>query len=76
MPKCVDQDQTEKKNFLGRLPSEDKSDSEESSGRIVVGKLESHNISAKIYINSPAPSNDPQLTTLDTDTGVSKTLSN
>ena len=39
-------------------------------------KLESHNISAKIYIDSPAPSNNPQLIILATDTGVSKTLLN
>ena len=46
------------------------------SGRIVVGKLESYCISAKIYIDSPSPSNNPQLITLATDTGVSKTLLN
>ena len=76
MPKCVDQDQTKKKNSSGRLPSADQSDSEESSGKIVVGKLESHSISAKMYIDPPAPSNNPQLITLATDTGVSKPLLN
>ena len=65
-----------KKNFFGHLPSADESDSEESSGRIVVGKLELHSISAEIYIYSPAPSNNPQLINLATDTGVSKTLLN
>ena len=75
MPKHVDQDHTKKQSF-GCLPSAVESDSEESSGRIVVGKLESHSISAKIYIGSPTPSNNPQLITLATDTGVSKTLLN
>ena len=37
MPKPVDQDQTKKKNSFGHLPSADESDSEESSGRVVVG---------------------------------------
>ena len=46
------------KNSFGRLPSADESDSEESSRRIAVAKLESHSISAKIYMDSPAPSNN------------------
>ena len=75
MPKHVDQDHTKKQSF-GRLPSADESDSEESSGRIVVGKLESHSISAKIYVDSLTPSNKPQLITLATDKGVSKTMLN
>ena len=75
MPKHADQDHT-KKQYFGRLPSADESDSEESSGMIVVGKLESHSISAKVYIDSSSPSNIPQLITLATDTGVSKTMLN
>ena len=64
------------KNSFGRLRSADESDSEESSGRIVIGKLESHSISAKIYTDSLALSNNPQLITLATDTSVSKSLLN
>ena len=76
MPKYVDQDQTKKKNSFGRLLSADESDSEESSGGIGVGKLESHSISVKIYIDSPAPSHNSQLITIATETGVSKTQLN
>ena len=52
-----------------RLSSAEESDSAESSGRIVVGKLEYHNITAKVTIQDM-----PVLLT--TDTGVSKTLLN
>ena len=38
MPKHIHQDHIKKQSF-GHLPSADESDSEESSGRIVVGKL-------------------------------------
>ena len=65
-----------KKNSFGCLPSADESDFKESSGRIVIGKRESHSISAKTYNDSPDPSNNPQLITLVTDTGVSETLLN
>ena len=58
-PLCQSQVQTKEKNSFGHPPSADESDSEELSGRIIVGKLESHSISAKIYIDSPFPSNNP-----------------
>ena len=48
-----------KSSLFGRLSSADESYSEESSGRIVVRRLKSHSISAKIYIDSPTPSNNP-----------------
>ena len=57
------------------LSSADKSDSEETSGRITVGKLDSKSISVKIKIQ---PFQDhtasAQLFELATDTGVSKTI--
>ena len=52
-----------------RLSSAEECDSAESSGRIVVGKLESHSITAKVTIQDM-----PVL--LATDTGVPKTLLN
>ena len=38
MPKHVDHDHTKKQSF-GRLPGADESDSEESSGRMLLGSL-------------------------------------
>ena len=66
-----------KNKSVGRLQSADESDSEQSSGRTVVRNLESRSIlSAKIYIGSPVPSNNPQQVTLAPDIGVSNTLLN
>ena len=61
---------------FGQVSSAEESDSEESSGRIVVGHLEdSRSIAAKITIQGPLRK-DPQKISLATDTGISKTLLN
>ena len=67
-----------KKNKMsfGQVLSAKESDSEESSGRIVMGHLEdSHSIAAKITIQGPRKK-DTQEISLATDTGISKTLLN
>ena len=65
-----------KKMTFGQISSAEESDSEESSGRIVVGHLEdSRSIAAKITIQGPLKK-DPQRISLATDTGISKTLLN
>ena len=65
-----------KKMSFGQVSSAEESDSEESSGRIVVGHLEdSRSIAAKITIQGPLRK-DPQEISLATDTGISKTLLN
>ena len=65
-----------KKSSFGQLSSAEDSDSEESSGRIVVGKLSTASIGAKISINGPLHTNESKTITLATDTGISKTLLN
>jgi len=61
-----------------RLNSAEESDSDETSGRIVVGKLEGKSINAKVNIQGCDPNSEgtPHQLTLATDTGVSKTLLN
>ena len=65
------------KRTTRRLSSADESDSEETSGRITEGKLDSKSISVKIKIQ---PFQDltasAQLFELVTDTGISKTILN
>ena len=60
-----------------RLSSAEDSDSDETSGRIVVGKLESQSITVKIGIQGAGSElKDQEHLQLATDTGVSKTLLN
>ena len=61
---------------FGQLSSADESDSEESSGRIVVGKLDSQTIGAKIKVQGPLNTRHAVSLMLATDTGISKTLLN
>ena len=65
------------KRTTSRLSNADESDSEETSGRITEGKLDSKSISVKIKIQ---PFQDltasAQLFELVTDTGISKTILN
>ena len=65
------------KHTTSRLSNADESDSEETSGRITEGKLDSKSISVKIKIQ---PFQDltasAQLFELVTDTGISKTILN
>ena len=64
-----------KKMSFGQVLSAEESDSEDSSGRIVVGHLEdSRSIAAKITIQGPLRK-DPQKISLATDTGISKNSS-
>jgi len=61
---------------LNRISSAEKSDSE-TSGRIVVGKLENHSIKAEVHVTGCKPGNRTgRKISLVTDTGVSKTLLN
>ena len=61
---------------FGQVSSAEESDSEESSGRIVVGHLEdSRSIAAEITIQGLLRK-EPQKISLATDTGISKTLLN
>ena len=59
-----------KNRTFGQISSAENTDSEESSGRIVVGKIGSNNIQAEISVN------DLDAISLATDTGISKTLLN
>ena len=65
-----------KKNVFGQLSSAEESNSEESSGRIVVGHLSSNSISAKVKVTGLAKDNAGKTIRLATDTGISKTLLN
>lgn len=66
-----------KKSSFGQISSAEESDSEELSGRIVVGKLDSNTIGAKLVIQGTVyPCQPPAAIFLATDTGVSKTLLN
>ena len=65
-----------KKSSFGQLSSADESDSEEPSGRIVVGHLSSKSIAASIRVTGPKCTNEGQMVKLATDTGISKTLLN
>ena len=50
---CRSSSKGKKKSSFGELSSADESDSEESSGHIVVGKLDSQTIGAKITVQGP-----------------------
>ena len=65
-----------KKTTLGRPSSAEESESEESSGRVIVGKLDSRSIRAKLTISGTLLPDEGQTTLLATDTGISKTLLN
>ena len=65
-----------KKSSFGQLSSADESGSEESSGRIVVRKLDSQTIGVKITVQGPLNNHHAVSLMLATDTGVSKTLLN
>ena len=66
----------QKSSNFGQVSSASESDSEESSGRVVVGKLNSSSISAKL--STQGPLNDAQMEDISfaTDTGISKTVLN
>ena len=65
-----------KKINFGQLSSAEESDSEESSGRVVVGHLSSKSIAAKVNVTGLARNNPGKKISLATDTGISKTLLN
>ena len=65
-----------KKSSFGQISSADESDSEESSGRIVVEKLDSNSFGATITVEGTICPCRPAKMTLDTDPGISKTLLN
>ena len=58
------------------MSSAEETDSEESSGRIVVGHFSSKSIAAKIKVTGLSKSNEGKEVQLATDTGISKTLLN
>ena len=65
-----------KRHSFGQLSSAEESESEESSGRIVVGQLSAKTICAKVDVcGTQSPDNDKCIE-LATDTGISKTLLN
>ena len=65
-----------KNRSFGQLSSAEESESEESSGRIVVGHLGSTNICAKIGVKGAESSSQYKMIDLATDTGISKTILN
>ena len=65
-----------KNRSFGQLSSAEESESEESSGRVVVGHLGSTTICAKINVNGMNSSSQGKVIELATDTGISKTLLN
>ena len=73
---CRSSSKGRKKSSFGQLSSADESDSEESSGGIVVGKLESQTIGTKIPVQRPLNTHHVVCLMLATDTGISKTLLN
>ena len=73
---CRSSSEGEKKSSFGQLSSADESDSEESSGSIVVGNLDSQTIGAKITVQGPLNTHHAVSLMLATDTGISKTLLN
>ena len=66
---------SKKQTDVSQLSSAEDSDSSESSGRVIVGKVGSGNIGANIYVSGPEQSNSTMMN-LATDTGVSKTVLN
>ena len=70
------QKKNKKKINFGQLSSAEDTDSEESSGRVVVGHLSSKSIAAKVNVTGLARSNPGKKISLATDTGISKTLLN
>ena len=65
-----------KKSSFGQLSGADESNSEESSGRIVAGKLDSQTTGAKNTVQGPLNTHHAVSLMLATDTGISKTLLN
>ena len=65
-----------KKSLFGQLASAEESDSEESSGRVLVGKLDTRNIRAKITVPGPLNARHAESLMPEKDTGISKTLLN
>ena len=59
-----------------RLSSAEESDSDESSSRIVVGKLTKEGITVKVKIGGRKFPGEPRMANLATDTGVTKTILN
>ena len=65
-----------KAKTFGQLSSAEDTDSEESSGRIVVSHLSTKSIQAKVFMCGAQYPNDSKEIMLATDTGISKTLLN
>ena len=65
-----------KKSSFGQLSSADESDSEESAGRVLVGRLDTRNIRAKITVPGPLNARHAESLMPAKDTGTSKTLLN
>ena len=67
---------TKKKSSFGQLSSAEESNSEDTSGRIVVGHLSSRSIAANVRVTGLAKMSTGKEIKLATDTGISKTLLN
>ena len=67
---------TKKKNSFGQLSSDEESDSSESFGQIVVGKLETNRIASMVTIEGTRHPCRSTPIKLAADTGISKTLLN
>ena len=73
---CRSSSKGKKKSSFGQLSNADESDSEECSGRIVVGKLDSKTIGAKFTVQGPLNTHHAVSLMLAADTGISKILLN
>ena len=67
---------SKRRNKVGKLSSAEESDSEESSGRIIVGKLGNKGIATTVLINGTKNHIEKRAMQLATDTGITKTLLN
>ena len=63
-----------KRVTFGQMSSASESETDESSGRIVVGHLGTKSIQAKVAVTGPLLPNEPKDVMFATDTGISKTL--
>ena len=73
---CRSTSKGKKKLSFGQVSSANESNSEESSGHTVVGKLDSQTIGAKITVQGPLNTHHAVPLMLATDKGISKTLFN
>ena len=71
---CRSSSKGKKKSSFGQVSSADESDSEESPGRIVVGKLDLRRIGAKITVQGLLNTRHTESLMLTTDTGMSSNI--